>query len=76
MTTESQQYRRNLIREMTYELIPMKSVEKAIVHLAPGSKVSVTCSPVKGIDATMQLTEEIRRLGHLPGTHIAARLVE
>ena len=76
MTTESQQYRRNLIREMTYELIPMKSVEKAMVDLAPGSKVSVTCSPVKGIDATMQLTEEIRRLGHHPVPHIAARLVE
>ena len=76
MTTEStpQQYRRNLIRDMTYELIPMKSVEKAMVDLPPGSKVSVTCSPVKGIDATMQLTEEVRSLGHHPVPHIAARL--
>ncbi len=74
--TTPQQFRRHLIEDMTYELVPMKSVEKAMVDLPPGSKVSVTCSPVKGIDATMQLTEQIRNLGHFPVPHIAARLVE
>ncbi len=76
MTNSDQTYRRNLLQGMTYEVIPMKSVEKAIVDLPPGAKVSVTCSPVKGIDATMQLTERIRDLGHHPVPHIAARLVE
>lgn len=76
MTTEEQNYRRKLIEELTYEVIPMKSVEKAITDLPPGARVSVTCSPVKGIDATMELTERIRNLGHRPIPHIAARLVE
>ncbi len=76
MPTPEQSYRRKLLQEMTYEVIPMKSVEKAIVDLPPGAKVSVTCSPVKGIDATMQLTERIRDMGHHPVPHIAARLVE
>jgi methylenetetrahydrofolate reductase (NADPH) len=76
MTTTERSYRRTLIQEMTYEVVPMKSVEKAIADLPPGAQVSVTCSPVKGIDATMELTERIRNLGHHPTPHIAARLVE
>jgi methylenetetrahydrofolate reductase (NADPH) len=76
MTTTEQSYRRRLIQNMTYEVIPMKSVEKAITDLPPGARVSITCSPVKGIDATMQLAERIRNLGHHPVPHIAARLVE
>lgn len=76
MPTPEQTFRRNLLQEMTYEIIPMKSVEKAIVDLPPGANVSVTCSPVKGIDATMELTERVRDLGHNPVPHIAARLVE
>jgi methylenetetrahydrofolate reductase (NADPH) len=61
---------------MTYELVPMKSADKAIDDLPPAANVSVTCSPVKGIDATMALTEQIRARGHRPIPHIAARLVE
>lgn len=76
MPTPSQSYRRKLLQEMTYEIVPMKSVEKAMVDLPAGAKVSVTCSPVKGIDATMELTERVRNMGHHPVPHIAARLVE
>ncbi len=76
MTTSEQNYRRKLIQEMTYEIIPMKSAEIAISDLPPGARVSITCSPVKGIDATMALTDRIRGLGHHPIPHIAARLVE
>ncbi|NNE96777.1 MAG: hypothetical protein HKN24_12190 [Acidimicrobiales bacterium] len=74
--THERTYRRKLIEGMTYEVIPMKSVEKAIIDLPPASPVSVTCSPVKGIEATMELTDRIRNLGHDPVPHIAARLVE
>jgi methylenetetrahydrofolate reductase (NADPH) len=38
--------------------------------------VSVTCSPVKGIPATMELTAAIRAAGHDTVPHLAARLVE
>ncbi|MEM8862723.1 MAG: hypothetical protein AAGD96_30810 [Chloroflexota bacterium] len=70
------EYRRQLVEDMTFELIPLKSVEKGIAALPPNSKVSVTASPVKGLDATMALTDRIRDAGHRPVPHIAARLVE
>ena len=69
-------YRNDLTARLTYELVPMKSVETAIEALPPGSPVSVTCSPVKGIDATIALTDRLRALGHHAVPHIAARMVE
>ncbi len=70
------EYRAQLVEDITWELIPLKSVDAAIEALPPESTVSVTCSPVKGIDATIALTDRIAELGHTPIPHIAARLVE
>lgn len=67
---------RALVADMIYELVPMKSVEPAIADLAPGADVSVTCSPVKGLGATQELTERLLALGHHPIPHLSARLVE
>lgn len=61
---------------MVFELIPLKSVDAAIEALPPNSPVSVTASPVKGLDATMELSDRIRDKGHRPIPHLAARLVE
>ncbi len=69
-------YRRALVQDMTFEVIPLKSVDEGIEALPPNSKVSVTASPVKGLDATIELTDRIRYLGHRPIPHISARLVE
>ncbi len=74
--TEAMAYRRNLVEDMTFELIPLKSVEAGIEALPANSKVSVTASPVKGLDATIELTDRIRDAGHRPIPHISARLVE
>ena len=68
--------RRRLVEAMRYELVPVKSAGAQIVHLPPASPVSVTCSPVKGISATLELTSRLRDLGHDSVPHIAARLVE
>lgn len=67
---------RRLVADLHYEIVPMKSVDQAIDELPPGAHVSVTCSPAKGIAATLELTERLIRLGHRPVPHIAARLVE
>lgn len=75
-TGEAMDYRRNLVETMTFELIPLKSVDAAIGALPPNSKVSVTASPVKGLDATVALTDQIRNRGHRPVPHLSARLVE
>lgn len=73
---DSMAYRRGLVDEMVFELIPLKSVDAGIEALPANSLVSVTASPVKGLDATMELTDRIRNAGHRPVPHIAARLVE
>lgn len=70
------EHRRNLIADLTFEVVPLSSVDAAIEALPPESKVSVTCSPVKGIATTMELTDRIRALGHEAIPHIAARMVE
>lgn len=67
---------RRLVARTRYELVPMKGVEEAIVDLAPGAPVSVTCSPVKGIPATLDLTARLLDLGHDAVPHVAARMVE
>lgn len=69
-------HRQSLIETMTFELIPLKSAPDAIAALPPNSRVSVTASPVKGLDATKELTDQVRAAGHRPVPHIAARLVE
>ncbi len=71
-----QQHRLDLIERLTFEIVPLKSVDGAIDALPPNSEVSVTCSPVKGIAETIRLTDEVRSRGHIAIPHIAARMVE
>ena len=69
MTTQ-----RSLIADARYEVIPMKNVEPQIEHIPAGASVSVTCSPAKGQQATLDLTARLVDLGHLTVPHISARL--
>lgn len=65
----------DLVGRLHYELVPMASIDRAIDELPPGSRVTVTCSPVKGIAATLEYTDRLIAAGHHPTPHIAARLV-
>lgn len=67
---------RTLIADAKVELIPMKSLERAMSELRPGSHVSMTCSPAKSIDATLDESERLIADGHRVTPHIAARMVE
>jgi len=67
---------RRLVTATRFELVPMKSVDEAIEALPESSTVSVTCSPTKGIPATLDLTTRLLDLGHHPIPHISARMVE
>jgi len=64
------------LNEVRYELMPVKSAEQAMAQLPPASVVTVTCSPTKGIAATLDLAARVRDAGHVVVPHIAARLVE
>ena len=72
---ESRSAMRDLVQNLHYEIVPMKSIDEAIAALPPGCHVSVTCSPVKGIAATLEYAGQLSEAGHLPVPHIAARLV-
>lgn len=65
----------SLVADARYEVIPMKNVEPQIPHLPAGSTVSVTCSPAKGLQATLDLTARLADLGHDAVPHFSARLV-
>ena len=66
---------RGLVEHLDYEIVPMTSIDEAIEALPPRSRVSITCSPVKGIAATLEYTERLLELGHQAIPHLAARLV-
>ena len=68
--------RKRLIAEARYEVIPLKSMHDQIPHLPTGCSVSVTCSPTKGIEPTLEISAELQAAGHHAVPHIAARLVE
>lgn len=67
---------KKLVSNMRFELIPMKSIEQAILDLPSRAPVSVTCSPVKGISATQEISARLIASGHEVVPHFAARLVE
>ncbi|HAP78324.1 MAG TPA: 5,10-methylenetetrahydrofolate reductase [Acidimicrobiaceae bacterium] len=67
---------RQLIADARYEVIPMKNLEAQIPHLPAGCSVSVTCSPAKGQQATLDLTARLLDLGYIAVPHLSARLTE
>lgn len=65
-----------LLLATRFELVPIKSVGAAMAELPPGAAASVTCSPVKGLAATLDVTARLLDGGHDAVPHLAARLVE
>jgi methylenetetrahydrofolate reductase (NADPH) len=68
-----------LVREAYLEVIPTPSVEQRMAHLPAQAYVSITCSPVNGIEPTLELVEKLsaqpqeKQLKLIP--HVAARVV-
>lgn len=59
-----------------WELVPLKNVYAEVEHLPPASEVSITCSPAKTIDDTIDLAAVIQANGHRVIPHLAARMME
>ena len=57
------------------EIIPIPGIEERLGALQPNSHVAVTCSPTKGVDATMELSEKLIAQGFQVIPHIAAKCV-
>ena len=57
------------------EVMPIRSVEKQLDALPTGAGVTVTCSPSKGIEATLSLVEHLSQQDLTVIPHVAARQV-
>src|SRR5262249_20949186 len=65
-----------LLHSPRFEVFPAGGVEDAVAEwLAPGTTVTVTASPAKGLDATLDLTERLAGRGYRVVPHVSARLV-
>ena len=65
-----------LLRSPRFEVIPAPGTEAAVAEWVPaGMTVTVTASPVKGLEPTIELTERLAGRGYRVVPHLAARSV-
>jgi methylenetetrahydrofolate reductase (NADPH) len=65
-----------LLEHARYEVLPTPSVEATILeHVGPDTTLTVTASPSKGLEATLELTERLTRQGYVAVPHLAARMI-
>lgn len=58
-----------------FELLPLKSLPDQIPHLPAGVRVSVTASPAKGMDATVDWAARLQADGFRAIPHFSARMI-
>ena len=66
---------RDVLADPIFELLPLKSLPDQIPHLPPGARVSVTASPAKGIDATVDWAGRLQADGFRAIPHLSARMI-
>ena len=65
-----------LLRRPRYEVLPLDGIEEELTAAAGKDvTVTVTGSPTKGLEATLELSERLARRGYVVVPHLAARLV-
>jgi methylenetetrahydrofolate reductase (NADPH) len=65
-----------LLQQPRYEVFPAASVEDAVLEWVPTDlTVTVTASPARGLDATVDLAERLSARGYHVVPHLSARLV-
>ena len=64
-----------VLEDPTFELIPLKNVREQAAALPRGATVSVTASPGKGIEATVELAIELEATGLRTIPHLSARMI-
>lgn len=74
MDTESASALRELLTTIKYEVIPLKNVMAQIDALPENAVVTVTASPAKGPDATIELSEILAARGLTVIPHLSARM--
>jgi methylenetetrahydrofolate reductase (NADPH) len=62
-----------LLARPRFELVPLSSADREAGHLPSGSTVTVTCSPRRGVDPTVDLAVRLAARGFRAVPHVAAR---
>lgn len=63
------------IKSLYLEIVPADGIEDEVLRLPDGAYVGITCSPRKGIGATLELVDRLRGHDYHLVPHIAARQV-
>jgi methylenetetrahydrofolate reductase (NADPH) len=67
---------RTALSHARYELLPTAKVEAAVIeHVPTDIRLTVTASPAKGLDATLDCAERLLAKGYRVSPHLAARMV-
>jgi methylenetetrahydrofolate reductase (NADPH) len=65
-----------LLAAPRYEVIPLSGVEEAVLEVVPRSlTVTVTASPTRGLEPTLELATRLLGAGYAAVPHLSARLV-
>src|SRR5215212_2395498 len=79
MTTEQQPIERlaQALRHPRYEVIPLDGTEEQVLeHIPKEAKLTVTASPQKGVEMTLQFAEHLSAQGYHVSPHLSALLIE
>ena len=66
---------RETVREAYMEIFPTDTIESKLDVLESGSYIAVTCSPTKGVEETLDMSERLAARGFKIVPHIAAKTV-
>lgn len=76
LDTRHRQAERRLLQAARYEVIPTGTIEEKVVAAVPRDvTITVTASPMKGLDPTLDLAERLAEQGYRVVPHVAARLL-
>jgi methylenetetrahydrofolate reductase (NADPH) len=65
-----------LLARARFEVLPLEGIEDEVVaHLSTDRTVTVTASPSRGLDATLEVAERLAAAGYPVVPHLSARLV-
>jgi methylenetetrahydrofolate reductase (NADH) len=65
-----------LLSEARFEVIPLDGIgDEVIAHVPREVKVTITASPSRGLEATLELAQRLTRAGYTAVPHLSARLV-
>lgn len=65
----------NSVHEAYMEIFPTDTIEARLDVLEPNSYVAVTCSPSKGVNETLDMSERLAARGFKVVPHVAAKMV-